>query len=107
MRTSGWADFSSALRDVGQLKAAAVTGLSDAACLAKGFFMVISFIWSFHSHIVILKKRPTILLVPHAAKAHALSLKVLKFPINRLRIYSVNFGNNLAFNYQYNLTFYV
>ena len=36
MRTSGWADFSSALRDVGQLKAAAVTGLSDAACLAKG-----------------------------------------------------------------------
>ena len=38
-----------------------------------------SFIWSFKLYIVKLNKRPTILLGPHTARAHALWLRVLTF----------------------------
>jgi hypothetical protein len=36
MKTSGWADYSSARSDIGQLRVAAVGGLSDSNCLAAG-----------------------------------------------------------------------
>ena len=47
------------------------------------FFLKIlrRFIWSFKLYIVKLNKRPTILLGPHTARAHALRLRVLTFLI--------------------------